>query len=1390
MRARTIPQLVVFALGVVLLSTAPAWSQATTSGSVSGQVTDQSGGVIPGAEVILVDAATQSQLRTASNAAGRYVMVNVASGHYVLKVTHEGFTSENVSNIEVTIGANVVVNAQLKVGSTKETVTVEAQTITELQTTNATVGNTIDSKSIQLLPNLGRDVSTLAALQPAVTGAGYTAGANYDQNTYRLDGGNITDDMGGQTISYQQNMTGTGGTQENGYASGVIPTPIESIEEMKVSVAGSGIDFNSSAGANVQMVTKRGTNAFHGSLYEYYFDTSLGAANSWANDHTCVAPGTTTLLATPAGAGGNCPISGGSVNPIVSNHRNRFGFAVGGPVIKRKILGGSTYFFYNMEFLRFPNLSAFERPVPTPLLRAGVLQVPNAAGVYTAYNLNTTPVTVGGVTYAPVGMGCGTAAAPSLCDPRSLGMSPLVNTIWNKYMPLPNDSAYSGGDQYNTQGYLSAIRQTQTSNYLVGRVDHDFGDKNRFFASYRYFDFHYLTSNQNDIGGGLPGDTNGTPAATAPRPQKPTFLIFGLTSNLSSNITNDLRIAYTRSYWQWFDASPLTNPLIPGEGGGPEIGGESATALIPYNINTQSTRTRFWDGQDKQLNDNISHLHGNHLFQYGFGYQRDNDYHSRNDNGSTIDVNPTYLISSPGSGSFTAANIPIGLPSSSNSTYETYYSEILGLVSQSQVTYSRSGAALNLLPQGTQAFDRSIIPYYSWYWGDTWHIKPTLTVVYGMAYAIEMPPNELNGKQINLVDASGNEISAANYLAAKQSAALQGQNYNPQIGYALVGNIGSGLKYPYNPFYGGWSPRAAAAWNPSFSDGILGKIFGQGKTVIRGGYTRIYGRLNGVDQVLVPLLGPGFLQGVACADALSNGTCGTGVPTPANIFRFGPDGVVAPLAPATPTLPQPYFPGSACAACFGGNPYPNAGDVNTLDPDFKPSRSDQFTLSIQRQISRKVTVDVGYIGRISKNDFQEINLDAVPTMFTLGGQTFASAYGSLYTSVCTLGSPTCTGNAINSATGAVTAANNSAVGTIAAQPFFENALGGATSAYCKGFANCTTAVAVNNLTSLKSNSVSPIWQSLNNASSWVPGKTTMSENGQVLSANLSTSLGFSNYNALYVSTRMADYHGLTFQANFTWGRALGTAGLAQLNSSNTSLNPWSMQANYGPQSYDIPVSFNFIAYYQPPFFKNQRGPLGWFLGGWTIAPLFTAQSGNPAVVGAPVSVQFGEVAAPTSGDTSTADGNAVGISPYTGTNSRLIGVPTTSTCTTCPVSASGAAVVVGSNNPTGQGMYANPGAIYSQYRPCVLGVDTNCGGYTGGIRSEPVWNLDATVAKNFSILKEDKLGASLIFQVTNVLNHMQPSAPSLGLTGPTTFGRITSQANTPRNMEFGVRIHF
>ena len=172
-----------------------------------------------------------------------------------------------------------------------------------------------------------------------------------------------------------------------------------------------------------------------------------------------------------------------------------------------------------------------------------------------------------------------------------------------------------------------------------------------------------------------------------------------------------------------------------------------------------------------------------------------------------------------------------------------------------------------------------------------------------MGYNLEMPPYELNGNQVALVDSNNVPIVTTDFIAQRQAAALQGQVYNPTIAYTLVRNVGSGLKYPYNPYYGEFAPRASFAWNPHYSDGILGKVFGNGKTVIRGGYGRIFGRLNGVDLVLVPLLGPGLLQGVVCTNPLTSGTCaGSGVADPTTAFRIGTDGLKAPLAAATPTL--------------------------------------------------------------------------------------------------------------------------------------------------------------------------------------------------------------------------------------------------------------------------------------------------------------------------------------------------------------------------------------------------------------------------------------------------------------------------------------------------------
>src|SRR5208337_1211121 len=116
-------------------------------------------------------------------------------------------------------------------------------------------------------------------------------------------------------------------------------------------------------------------------------------------------------------------------------------------------------------------------------------------------------------------------------------------------------------------------------------------------------------------------------------------------------------------------------------------------------------------------------------------------------------------------------------------------------------------------------------------------------------------------------------------------AALAGQVYNPIVGFNLIGNV-NGHPRIYDPYYKSFSPRIAAAWNPKFEGGILGSIFGRSQTVIRGGYSILYGRLNGVDLVLVPLLGTGLIQAVQCISPLNDGvTCaGTSGSTLANSF--------------------------------------------------------------------------------------------------------------------------------------------------------------------------------------------------------------------------------------------------------------------------------------------------------------------------------------------------------------------------------------------------------------------------------------------------------------------------------------------------------------------------
>jgi len=502
MYIRSVKLALVLLLVVCAGSTLAAWAQSTSTGTVAGSVTDPTGAVVPGASVTLTDISTNVPRTTSTNATGRYIYVDVNPGIYAITVSKAGFETTKAENQEVKIGASLTVNLALQVGGANVVVEVSAVG-NELQTMNATVGNTITNLTIDNLPSLGRDVSTFIALQPGVSPDGSVAGTVVDQSAFTLDGGDNTNDMDGSMSVYTKSFAGdpTGGVAnqnsigpaENGKgvggATGVVPTPQDSVEEFKVNTAGQTADFNSSSGSEVKVVTKRGTDAWHGTVYEYYKDNNW-SSNSWQNNFSGVA--------------------------IPSFHYSRYGGAIGGPLLPKHVLGGKTYAFFNYEGFNFPNSETIARNVPSPTLQLGLL-TDDVTGAL--YNLNPTAVTYNGITYP------GTAN-----DPRGIGINPLVQQIWHKYEPASNAHCTQtlcdhpeAGTTSNIQGFSANLAQPTTSKFAVGRLDHDFSSKWHFMSSYRWFELKSAADSQVDIGGFFSGDTLGTPASQSSLPQQAFF---------------------------------------------------------------------------------------------------------------------------------------------------------------------------------------------------------------------------------------------------------------------------------------------------------------------------------------------------------------------------------------------------------------------------------------------------------------------------------------------------------------------------------------------------------------------------------------------------------------------------------------------------------------------------------------------------------------------------------------------------------------------------------------------------------------------------------------------------------------------------------------------------
>jgi len=1340
----------------VVLSPSLAYAQSASTGIVQGQVTDPTDAAVVGATVTLTDKATSVSRSATTNDSGRFVFVDVNPAVYSVTVNKSGFRITKVSELTVQVGLTATVNVKMELGSVAETVEVST-TGAELQTLNATVGNTISGDLLQNLPSIGRDAATFVTLQPGVSPDGSVAGAVVDQSTFMLDGGQNTNDMDGSMQVYTPSFAGdpTGGAVSNqigGSPTGVMPTPLDSVEEFKVNTANQTADFNSSAGAQVQVVTKRGTNSWHGTGYEYYFNNGFNA-NTWDNNFS------------------------GTPQPYY--HYNRFGAAGGGPIIPKTILGGKTYFFGNYEGFRWNNSATYEVAVPSANMRAGILTFNGVD-----YNLNT-------------GANCG-PSGNAACDPRHLGINPLVQQLWNTFEPVGNDPKCSGTpltgslngsrcDGVNTIGFKGNVAIPYRSDFAVARIDHDFGAKWHFTSSYRYYRLVRATTNQIDIGGFFSGDSLGTMSSLSVRPQQPWYLVAGLTTNITSNTTNDFHFSYLRNFWSWADPGGIQQ--FPQLGAALEPGGESATlSLGPYNVNTQSVRTRFWDGHDSFFRDDITMLKGNHLFTFGGAYQRNYNWHQRSDNGGGINYQPTYQLGESSTGGLVdfSSTLPTGV---SPKTWGRYVSAVLGIVSDSQIAYTRAGSNLALNPPLTHAFDQSTIPYYNVYFSDSWRMKPSLTLTYGLGWTLEMPPTEKNGKQIELVNDAGQQLDVQTYIRQREDAALQGQVYNPIVGFALVGNTGNHQKYPYDPFYGSFSPRIAAAWNPNYSDGFIGKMFGGNKTVIRGGYSRVYGRLNGVDLVLVPLLGTGLIQAVQCRQnfmPVAPGVapvCGPTNPTIGNAFRVGVDGNNAPIPAASPTLPQPTFPGVNNVA---------AGAGEALDPKFRPNVVDSFDFTIQRQLSSKFVLELGYIGRRITHEYQPININAVPYMMTRGGQSFAQAYAAVEKAIgCATSFAACGAGG-----------KAAAVAAVSPQPFFESALAG--TGYCAP-GTCTATVVANEFSNFATQSVWSLWSDLDQGGATcgpnqacgfnfartmlnspivggpldcgVPaGTATCGGSGQMTSGvGVNASIGHGNYNGAFASLKMNSWHGISLQENFTWSKALGTGALVQATSEYTVNDPYDLHNGYGLQAFDRKFVFNTFAMIEDPWYKSQRGIIGRIAGGWSISPILAIGSGQPLGC------------ATNQGAQSAGQGFGSGDSSNFFTNENCI----------LTKAASGGSASLHNNAGDGAfNIFSDPQGVLATLRPAILGLDENSGGL-GVFRGLPYWNVDMRVVKDIKI--RERISLQFQYVVTNLFNHPVFADPFAGQaetgfgvdpTDPGSFGVVSSQGNNPRQMQFGLRFTF
>ena len=653
-----------------------AFAQTATT-SLRGVVKDSSGALVPGASITLTDQATDNAYHAVSNASGFYIFPIISPAHYLISVTSSGFATRSVT-AELLVDQPATIDFTLSVKA--EPVTVDVSTSAEtLDLADATMGNAVGNTTIETLPMDGRNPISLLSLQPGVlymgsevvdSRQGAVAGGRSDQGNITLDGLDDNDQIFGTAFT------------------GVLRSTLDSTEEFRVTTSNGTAASGRSSGAQINLITKSGTNKMHGALYEYYRPDNVVANQYFLkyNDLTSNQPNTPQFYLV-----------------------NTFGGSIGGPIFKDKL-----FYFFNYEGQRIGTHDVVGATVPTPSFMAGGLQYPDAT---TGATDALTPAQV-----KTLDMPCTNFVFPA---PPATGGTPVcpngpgANAAMLKYLSTePTTTSAIGGDGGLNSGeifFTSPAPATLITSIV--KLDYNMNSKNHFF-----------------VRGNLQKDTVAGDENFPGQPPQSFYddntkgLSAGHTWIPTASIVNDVRYGYVRQGWQsggiapgeWVYISGLTQPTA-----------QTGTTSLHVPVNN--------------IVDTLTWNKGSHTFAFGGNWRAITNHHSSN-NGSFNNAETNYAYASTGD-----LPIPANMAQGFTNQWSQDWANLMGVIPELTNVYNYSitgpttGTALAAGAPITKNFHANELEGYV---QDTWHARPNIAVTFGVRYSLLQTPYETNGQEI------------------------------------------------------------------------------------------------------------------------------------------------------------------------------------------------------------------------------------------------------------------------------------------------------------------------------------------------------------------------------------------------------------------------------------------------------------------------------------------------------------------------------------------------------------------------------------------------------------------------------------------------------------------